>query len=112
MTWQPARSAGGPGDAGAALMLAFWVPMVSLQITRGEDFERDSLVSKASECAPALSSCLTKASTHICSTPRTPLDRLTPVADGTGIPELHRKVTVGKTVLGSPPRQGSAQTAD
>lgn len=36
-----------------------------------------------------------------------PLDCLTLVAKKTGIPELHRTITIGKTIVGSPPPPGN-----
>lgn len=50
-----------------------------------------------------LSSCSAKASGNGQSIQGMPLDRLALVTKDTGVPELHRKVTTGETVLGRPP---------
>lgn len=72
------------GGEGIALMLTFEVPVVSLEITRGKDFERASWVSEAhgQTPLPSLSDGLAKANSLGCSTPRTPLDCLALVAKG------------------------------
>jgi len=61
----------------------------------------ESCLSEASERAPAatLLISLAKAAEHVQSTQGTPFDPSALLAKDTGIPELHRAVTIRKTIL-------------